>query len=83
MVVTGGADLDAAGLGDVHAVIVCDGGGVFLGGTRVHGAIFASGTVDFGSTGAVLFAPDVVRWAADRSLVRTRLVPGSRRETIE
>ena len=83
VVVTGGVNLDADGLGDVYAVIVCNGGGVSLEGTRIHGGIFASGDVDFGSTGAVLFASDVVRWAADRSLLRARLVPGSRREVVE
>jgi hypothetical protein len=83
VLVVGGGSLDARGLGDLYAVLVVDGGGVRLEGTRVHGAVCASGTVDLGGDGQVLFAPRSVRWAADRSLVRTRVVPGSRRETIE
>jgi hypothetical protein len=64
-------------------VIVVDGGGIDLQGTRLHGAVFASGAVDFGSDGAVLFSPAVLRWATDRSMLRTRLLPGTRRETLE
>ena len=83
VVVTGGASLDATGRGDLYGVIVVDGGSVSLEGATVHGAVFATGTVDFGSRGEVRYSPTILRWATDRSLVRTRLVPGSRRETIQ
>ena len=83
IVVTGGASLNATGRGDLYGVIVVDEGSVLLEGTRIHGAVFATGTVDFGSSGEVLFLPDTLRWATDRSLARSRLVPGSRRESIE
>jgi hypothetical protein len=83
VVVVGGASLDARGLGERWGVIVVDGGDVRLDGTRLHGGVFATCTVDFGAGGAVAFSRTVVRWATDRSLVRVRLVPGSRRETLE
>jgi hypothetical protein len=83
LVVMGGASLDATGRGDLCGVIVVDDGAVLLDGTRVHGAVLATGTVDLGTSGEVLFVPATLRWATDRSFVRTRLVPGSRRETIE
>jgi hypothetical protein len=82
VVVVGGAALDLRGRGDLCGVVVVDGGGVLLDGTRVRGAVFVTGVVDVGRTGGVVFGSDVLRWAADRSLSRVRLVPGSRRETI-
>jgi hypothetical protein len=83
VVVVGGASLDAGGLGERWGVIVVDGGDVRLHGTHLHGGVFATGSVDFGAGGAVSYSRTVVRWATDRSLVRVRLVPGSRRETLE
>lgn len=83
VVVTGGADLDARGMGDLYGVIVVDEGSVYLDGTTVHGAVFVTETVDFGETGGVVFSKTILRWATDRSLVRTRLVPGSRWEGTE
>ena len=82
VVATGGASLNATGRGDLYGVMVVDGGSVLLEGTRLHGAVFVTGTLDFGAAGEVFFLPDTLRWATDRSLVRSRLVPGSRRETI-
>jgi hypothetical protein len=81
-VVTGGARLDVRDQGDLYGVIVVDDGGVLLDGTRIHGALFATGEVDLGATGAVAFSRAILRWATDRSLVRTRLVPGTREESI-
>lgn len=81
VVVTGGASLDATDRGDVYGIIVVDDGSVALDGTRIHGSVFATGMVDFGTTGEVFFSPAILRWATDRSLIRTRLVPGSRRES--
>jgi hypothetical protein len=83
LVVVGGASLEATGRGDLYGVIVVDGGAVSLDGTRVHGAVFATGTAHFGAGGEVVFVPATLRWATDRSFVRTRLVTGSRREVIE
>ena len=83
VVVTGGADLDARGLGDLYGVIVVDDGSVYLDGTTLHGAVIATDAVDFGATGRVVFSKTMLRWATDRSLVRTRLVPGSRWEGTE
>lgn len=83
VVVVGGASLDARGRGDVNAVIVVDGGGSDLEGTCLHGALFVTGTAAFGDSGSVCFVPNAVRWASDESLVRTRLVPGSREESVE
>ena len=83
LVVVGGASVNATGRGDLCGVIVVDDGAVSLDGTRVHGAVFATGTVDLGLSGEVLFAPAILRWATDRSFARTRLVPGSRREAME
>jgi len=82
VIVSGGGSLDAQGLGDVYGVMVVDGGDILLDGTRVHGAVFVTGAVDFGQEGAVFFSRSVLRWATDRSLVRTRLVPGTREESI-
>ncbi len=82
IVVTGGGALDARGLGDLYGVVVVDHGGVLLDGTRVHGALFVTGDADLGRTGQLLFARDTLRWATDRSLIRVRLVPGTRREII-
>jgi hypothetical protein len=83
MVVTGGGSLDARGRGDIYGVIVVDGGDVLLADTRLHGAVFVTGTADLGATGALVFSPAVLRWATDRSLQRSRLVPGTRWERCE
>ena len=83
LVVTGGALLDARDRGDLYGVIVVDDGAVLLDGTRIHGALFATGDVDFGTGGAVAFSRPILRWATDRSLNRARLVPGTRGESIE
>jgi len=34
-----------------------------------------------GANGTIVFSAEVLRWATDRALVRTRLVPGTRAET--
>lgn len=80
VLVLGGADLDARNLGDFYGAIVVDGGSIRLDGTTLHGALFVTDTVDLGGTGRVLFSRPVLRWATDRSLDRTRLVPGTRSE---
>jgi hypothetical protein len=49
----------------------------------VHGAVYAGDSVDFGYSGQVVFNPGVRRWATDQSLVRVRLVPGTRQEETE
>lgn len=82
VVLTGGGTLDATGQGDFYGVLVVDGGSLLLDGTVVHGAVFVSEGVDLGSTGRILFARDVLRWATDRSLVRARLVPATRAEVM-
>jgi hypothetical protein len=82
LVVTGGARFDVRNRGDLYGVVVVDDGGVLVDGTRIHGALFATGEVDFGTTGAVAFSRSILRWATDRSLVRDRLVPGTRGESI-
>jgi len=46
----------------------------------MHGAAFATETLDMGATGRIVFSRSVLRWACDRSFVRTRLVPGTRKE---
>jgi hypothetical protein len=83
VVLTGGADLDAADLADLWAVIVVDDGSVRLDGTTLSGAVFATGAVELGATGQVSFSRAVLRWASDRSLTRVRLVPGTRWEGTE
>lgn len=83
VLVTGGADLDAEDLGDLYAVLVVDGGSIALDGTAVHGALFATGSVDVGGAGCLLFNRSILRWATDRSLQRARLVPGTRWEGME
>jgi hypothetical protein len=83
VIMTGGAGLDASGLGDLYAVVVVDGGPVRIEGTVVHGAVFATEALDVGSIGRILFCRQVLRWAGDRSLCRVRLVPGTRREVTE
>ena len=40
-------------------------------------------SVDFGGSGEVVFSRSILRWATDRSLVRARLVPGTRSESIQ
>jgi hypothetical protein len=82
VILAGGADLDARSLGDFYGVVVVDDGSVQLDGTTLHGALFVTKTVDVGTTGKVLFSRPILRWATDRSLIRTRLVPGTRSETI-
>jgi hypothetical protein len=42
----------------------------------------ASGDVDLGAEGRINYLPSLVGWAATRSLVRVRLVPGSRLENL-
>jgi hypothetical protein len=79
---TGSPVLDATSRGDLYAVIVADGGTVRLEGTRVHGAVFATGTVDLGQEGQVLFDRAIWRSATDRSCTRTRLLPGTRSEEM-
>ncbi len=83
VVVTGGADLDARDRGDLFGVLVVDEGSVRLDGTVLHGAVFATGDVALGQTGQILYSPQVLRWATDRSLRRVRLVPGTRWEVVE
>jgi len=83
VVVTGGIDLLAEGVGDFYGVIVVDDGSLRLDGTTVHGAVFVTENIDLGQTGRVVFDRSLLRWATDRSLVRTRLVPGSRWEGTE
>jgi hypothetical protein len=83
VVMSGGGTLDLRGHGDIYAVVVVDDGSVLLEGTTVHGAVFATDTVDVGAEGQILFAKDVLRWATDRSLSRVRLVPGTRWESMD
>jgi hypothetical protein len=83
VVMSGGGTLDLRDRGDIYAVVVVDDGSVLLEGTVVHGAVFATDTVDVGADGQILFARDVLRWATDRSLTRVRLVPGTRWEGME
>jgi len=83
VVLTGGATLDARNRGDIYGIIVVDDGSVLLEGTALHGAIFASGIVNLGDSGRVLYSQSVLRWATDRSLNRVRLVPGTREEGME
>ncbi len=83
VLVTGGATLDARGRSDVYGVIVVDDGDLLLDGTTVHGAVFVTGSVDLGENGRLLFYRSILRWATDRSLVRVRLVPGTREEGME
>jgi hypothetical protein len=80
VVVVGGADLDARWHGDLCAVIVVDNGSLLLDGTTVTGSVMASGEVDLGLTGHVVFCKAVLRWATDVSLRRDRLAPGTRGE---
>lgn len=83
LVVIGGGLLDARGAGEVRGVLVADGGSILLDGTVLRGGLFATGDVDVGTTGTVVYDELVCGWARDRSLARTRLVPGSRREENE
>ncbi len=76
-----GVDLIAADRGDLYALVL-GGGSVGLEGTRLHGAVLASGVVDLGAEGRVDYLPSLVGWAATRSLVRVRLVPGTRLENL-
>jgi hypothetical protein len=82
-IVWGGADLDARGRGDLYGVLVVDGGSVFLEATKLHGAVFVSELVDCGLTGTICFDRELLSWATERSLTRTRLVPGTRCEGTE
>ena len=83
VVVTGGAGLDASGVGELFAVLVVDGGPVRVEGTIVHGAVFATGALDVGSTGRILFCQRGAAVGRDRSLNRVRLVPGTRWEVTD
>ena len=83
VLVTGGAELDARDLDDFYGVIVVDEGSILLDGTILHGALFVTNTVDLGGSGRLLFSRRILRWATDRSLGRTRLVPGTRSEGTE
>jgi hypothetical protein len=83
VVVIGDADLDLRASGELWGVVVVDGGSVMLEQTVVHGAVYAGDSVDFGYSGQVVFNPRVWRWATDQSLVRVRLVPGTRQEETE
>lgn len=83
VLVTDGAELDARGVGDLYGVLLVDNGSLLLDGTTVHGAVFATGIVDFGGDGRLLFSRGILRWATDRSLQRARLVPGTRWEGME
>jgi hypothetical protein len=80
VVLIGGGDLDLRARGDLHGVVVVDGGSVLLEGTVLHGAAFVSETVTLGARGSIRYCPPLLRWATDRSLCRARLVPGSRWE---
>ncbi|MHB9148736.1 MAG: hypothetical protein ACYC33_01420 [Thermoleophilia bacterium] len=77
------APVNACGLGDLYAVILAGNGGIDLEGTVVHGAVFTEGDVRLGATGAVLFRKGVWAWATQGSLVRVRLVRGTRIESFE
>ncbi len=77
------APVDARGLGDIYAVILAGTGGIDLEGTVVHGAVFTEGDVRVGETGMVLFRKGVWAWATEHSLVRVRLVRGTRTESFE
>lgn len=79
----GSAPLNACGLGDLYAVILAGSGGIDLEGTILHGAVFTEGDVRLGATGAVLFRKGVWAWATQGSLVRVRLVRGTRSESFE
>jgi hypothetical protein len=83
VILAGGANLDARNFGEFYGVIVVDDGSVQLDGTVVHGAVFASETVSLGDSGEILFSPAVLRWATDRSLRRTRLVPGTHSQSMQ
>jgi hypothetical protein len=80
ILVSGGAVLDARRQGELYGVLIVDDGSVLLDGTVLHGAVFASGDVDVGENGCIVFSRCVLRWATDRSLDRARLVPGTRWE---
>jgi hypothetical protein len=82
VVLTGGATLDARDRGDLYGVIVVDDGSVLLDGTTLHGAVFATKTVNLGDSGRLLYSRSILRWATDRSLNRVRLVPGTRSEGL-
>ncbi len=82
LVAAGGAGLDLRDLGELFGVVVVDGAGLRLDGTRVHGAVVVSEEVDLGLTGQVLWSSFLYRWATDRSVRRVRLVPGSRVEAL-
>lgn len=77
VVVHGGGTLDARDLGQLHAVLVVEGGDVLLDGTIVYGAVFATGTVGLGESGMIVYSESTLRWATDGSLTRVRLVPGT------
>ncbi len=80
VVATGGATLDLVGLGDLFGVAVANGGTIMLDQTTLHGAAYATETLGMGTTGQIRFSRNILRWATDRSLVRVRLMPGTREE---
>lgn len=80
IVATGGADLALTQKGEVHGVIVVDGGSLILDDTRLSGAVFVSQNVYMGETGVLIFDANILRWATDSSLPRVRLMPGTRAE---
>jgi len=83
VVTTGGASLDIRDRGDFYGVIVVNDGSVYLEGTTLHGAVFATHTVSLGMSGRVVYSQSILRGATDRSLQRVRLVPGTRWEGVE
>lgn len=83
VVVLGGGVLDARGAGEMWGVLVVDEGSLMMEDTILHGAAIVSGEVDVGGTGTIRYASSVLAWARESSLLRVRLVPGSRREGIE
>lgn len=74
--------LDATGCGDLYAVLLGGAGGVTMDGTVLHGAVMTEGPLDVGSSGQIRFDSGVLEWARHRSIVRVRLVPGSREERV-
>jgi hypothetical protein len=79
VMVRGEGALDVRNRGDLYGVIVSE-GPVLLDGTVLHGAVFTESNLDLGESGRVCYSQAVLRWATDRSLMRARLVPGTRDE---
>jgi hypothetical protein len=82
LVALGPDPLDARDRGDLFGVIVGGAGGVLLEGTVLHGAVITEGILDFGANGQVEFDATLLEWARRNSIVRTRLMPGSREDRI-